>query len=59
MKKILSILISIAAVFAMVIPTVAYADPPHCDRTGYPSCYTWDKQQVVVHVLAVIVTTIV
>jgi hypothetical protein len=39
--KILAILVlvSIAAVFAMVIPTVAYADPPHCDRTGYPLCY--------------------
>jgi hypothetical protein len=39
--KILAILVlvAIAAVFAMVIPTVAYADPPHCDRTGYPLCY--------------------
>jgi hypothetical protein len=38
--KILAILVSIAAVFAMAVPTLAYADPAHCDRTGYPSC--WD-----------------
>jgi hypothetical protein len=33
--KILAILVlvTIAAVFAIVIPTVAYADPPHCDET--------------------------
>jgi hypothetical protein len=36
--KILAILVivAIAAVFAMVIPTLAHADPTHCDRTGYP-----------------------
>jgi len=21
------------------LPTIAFADPAHCDRTGYPSCY--------------------
>ena len=24
----------------MAVPTLAFADPAHCDRTGYPSC--WD-----------------
>jgi hypothetical protein len=39
--KILSILVlvAIAAVFVMVVPTFAYADPAHCDRAGYPSCW--------------------
>ncbi|HZA07119.1 MAG TPA: hypothetical protein VE619_05385 [Nitrososphaeraceae archaeon] len=23
----------------MVVPIRAYADPAHCDRTGYPLCY--------------------
>jgi hypothetical protein len=37
--KILLLLVPIAAVFAMTVPTFAYVDPAHCDRTGYPLCY--------------------
>ena len=33
------VLVAVAAVFAMIMRTRAYADPPHCDRTGYPLCY--------------------
>jgi hypothetical protein len=36
--KMLSILVSIAAVLAIAVLTLAFADPEHCDRPGHPSC---------------------
>jgi hypothetical protein len=29
----------------MAVPTLAFADPAHCDKTGYPSC--WDLGRAV------------